>query len=264
MVREKNRLADLKSLIHDFRRNFYKAARTLLMNNTYILLLIKHPQLFYVLFLVVANDSTLGKEQNLLLVWTGAGLISFLVTSLKPFLFLGEADRYVEYVLLPQFVFIGITESLFPFAYYILGYEVILYIAFASIFIHQYSHKAKDLPEFREMVSFIRSDDSVQRILPIYLNDAIQLAYESGKGFAHFPGNFRDRFFPIAEFLFFYKKVYPFPDEDLHTLMRHYNYDVIYFSDNDMRKASQYGIKYDVSEWTNLFSNEKYAVLKPR
>ena len=145
-----------------------------------------------------------------------------------------------------------------------LGYEVILYIVFISIFIHQYSQKATDLSEFKEMVSFIRSDNSVQRILPIYLNDAIQLAYESGKGIAHFPGNFRDRFFPISEFLTFYGKVYPFPDEDLHALMKHYNYDVIYFSDNDMKKARQYDIKYDVGEWTNLFSNEKYTVLKPR
>jgi hypothetical protein len=234
------------------------------MNNTYTLLLLKNPQLFYVLFLVVANALALGKEEKLLLVWTGAGLLAFLITSLKPFLFLGEADRYVEYGLLPQFILIGIAENIFPFTYYILGYEVILYIAFVSIFIHQYSQKAKDLSEFKEMASFIRSDNSIQRILPIYLNDAIQLAYESGKGIAHFPGNFRDRFFPVSEFLSFYGKVYPFPDEDLCALMKYYKYDVIYFSDNDMRKARQYDLKYDVSEWTNLFSNEKYTVLKPR
>jgi hypothetical protein len=264
MVSEKNRLADLKNVIHDFYQDYYRAARTLLMNNTYTLLLLKNPQLFYVLFLVVANALALGKEEKLLLVWTGAGLLAFLITSLKPFLFLGEADRYVEYGLLPQFILIGIAENIFPFTYYILGYEVILYIAFVSIFIHQYSQKAKDLSEFKEMASFIRSDNSIQRILPIYLNDAIQLAYESGKGIAHFPGNFRDRFFPVSEFLSFYGKVYPFPDEDLCALMKYYKYDVIYFSDNDMRKARQYDLKYDVSEWTNLFSNEKYTVLKPR
>lgn len=264
MVTNKNRWADLKTLLRNFYRAPYKAAKTVLMDNTYILLVIKNPQLLYVFFLLLTKRYTPNNVSVFLLVWIGAGLLAFCLTSLRPFLFLGEADRYLEYVLFPQFLLITMSGYAFPFFYWMAGYEILLYGIFVAGFVYQYSQKAKDLPEFEEMVSFIRSEESIHRILPIYINDAIQIAYESGKGIAHFPGNFRERFFPLQEFLFFYDKVYPFPNENLRVLMGLYGYEVIYFSQKDILKAEQYNLKYDLRDWIVLFSNSKYNVLKPK
>lgn len=263
LVTNKNKWKDLKTVLLDLYRAPKKAAQTLLMDNTYALMLIKNPQLFYIGFLFLTGASVTDRLSTLLLVWIGASLLLFLVTSLRPFLFLGEADRYLEYALFPQFLLICMWGGLFPFVYWVLGYETVLYALFIAIFIYTYSEKARDLPDFEEMVSFIRSEQDIGRILPVYLNDALQLAYESGKGVAHFPGNFRNRFFPFSEFLRFYEKVYPFPNEDLQTLMKRYEYDVVYFSQKDMAKAKQYGLDYDFKDWAVLFSNGKYKVLKP-
>jgi len=264
LVTNKNRWKDLKHVILNLYRAPGEAARTLLMDNTYALMLIKNCQLFYLIFLFYAGILVMDKAGIFFLVWLGASLLIFFITSLKPFLFLGEADRYLEYALYPQFLLICMGNRLFPFAYWMLGYEIALYALFIAIFIYTYSEKGRNLPAFEEAVSFIRSEEHIGRILPLYLNDAVQLAYESGKGIAHFSGNFRNRFFPFEEFLSFYEKVYPFPNENLKSLMRRYHYDVIYFSQKDMMKARQYGLDYDLKDWTVLFSNGTYKVLEPK
>jgi hypothetical protein len=264
LVTNKNRWANFLSVFKEFRREPVKAARIILMDNTYVLLLLKNPQLVCLLFLFLFTKSIYTSISAFFVVWTGAGILVFFLTSLKPLLFLGEADRYLEYSLFPQLLLITVSGYAFPLFYWIVGYEILLYCVFVAGFIYQYSQKAKDLPEFEEMVDFIRSDEGIKRILPIYLNEANQLAYESYKGIAHFPGNFREKYFSHREFLFFYDKVYPFPNENLQILMELYGYEVIYFSQKDILKAEQYNLKYDLKDWIVLFSNSKYKVLKPR
>ena len=49
---------------------------------------------------------------------------------------------------------------------------------FSVGFIYGYRNKEKILPKFRELVSFVCDNDTINRVLPIYLNDAVQLGYE--------------------------------------------------------------------------------------
>jgi hypothetical protein len=263
MVRDKNRWVSLINLFREFNRAPLRAARIVLLENTYILLLIKNPQIVYLLFVSLLTTSGYTRNSAFLFVWIGAAALAFLLTSLKPFLYLGEADRYFEYALFPQLLLLAVSGYAFPFFYWMAGYGVLLYGVFVSGFIYRYSQEARDLPEFEELVAFIRSDKNIQRVLPIYLNEANRLAYESGKGIAHFPGNFRERFFPVNEFLCFYDKVYPFPNSNLRPLMERYGYDVIYFSERDMGKAGEHDVKYDLRDWKTLFANASYKVLKP-
>jgi len=263
LVTSKNRWGEILNLFHNLRHHPEKAARTLLMDNTYIQLVIKHPQLVYICFLLLAGDTKGSDVSRFLMVWMAAGILAFFLTSLRRLLFLGEADRYLEYILFPQLVFIGLSGGFFPFAWCMAGYGVLLYIIFASIFVFQYSKKAQDSRDFEKLVSFFKQARNMERVLPVYLNDALELAYESGKRIAHFPGNFRNEFFPYREFLSFYEKVYPFPSENLPRLMNRYGFDVLYYSEEDMKKAAGHGLHYDLSGWHTLFSNAKYRVLAP-
>lgn len=263
MVRQKNRWADIVKLPGNMFRDPKRAARTLLMDNTYLLLLIKHPQLIYVIGVLATARNGMGPFDSYLLVWMAAGLIAFFLTSLKPFLFLGEADRYLEYILVPQVLVLGMTGNLVPFAYFLFAYEVLLYGIYAAIFVHEYSNKARDLPAFREMVSFLRSSTDIRAVLPVYNNDALQIAFESGKGVAHFTANFRARYLPYEAFLSFYDKVYPFPNEELRPLMKQYGFDAVCYSESDLRKAEQNGLKYDFKGWRVVFSNSCCKVLTP-
>ncbi|MBW1788825.1 MAG: hypothetical protein JRK53_19760 [Deltaproteobacteria bacterium] len=263
MVTGKNRWADVKAVIPNLIRAPKKAARTLLMDNTYFLLIIKNPQLFYVIWLYMSARPPGNPVSHLLATWVAGGLLAFCLTSLKPFLFLGEADRYLEYVLAPQFILIMGSGQAFPFAYFLLAYELVLYGVYVGIFVSHYSQAAGGQPEFREMVAFLKNEGRIHRILPLYLADALQLAYDAGKGVAHFPGNFRNAFFPFREFLDFYPIVYPFPNEDLEGLMARYEFDTVCFSEDDLVKAEAHGIVYDFRKFKILFMNTKYRVIAP-
>jgi hypothetical protein len=262
MVRDFNRWEDIRNLLRNFVKDPAQAAKTLLMDNSYTQLLIKHPQLPYIGYLVVF-DSRFRVFDGLMVAWVGAGLLAFFLTSLKPFRFLGEADRYLEYTLVPQLLLLAGAASFRGIVPALLGYEVIWYAIFAGIFIFRFSQDAERLPVFREMADFIRGHSDIRRILPIYLGEANQLAYETGKGILYFPANYRKRLFPYEEFTSLYEKVFPFPAEDLPLLMNRYRLDVVYCSDSDLQKAQTNGIRYDFDGWVQVFSNAGFTVLKP-
>jgi hypothetical protein len=262
MVKNFNRWEDIRNLLRNLFRNPRQAAQTLLMHNSYTQLLIKHPQLVYLGYLLAFAPGAIAVHA-LMLGWIGAGLSAFLLTSLKPFRFLGEADRYLEYTLVPQLLLLASAAAFRDFAPVLLVYELVWYAVFVGIFIFRFSQDAKRLPAFRELVEFIRSRDDIQRLLPIYLGEANQLAYDSSKGVLHFPANFRKRFFPYAAFTSLYEKVYPFPAEDLPSVMQRYRLDAVYYSGSDLRKAEANGIQYNFDGWVTVFSNAAYTVMQP-
>ena len=198
LVTEKNRWADVKALIPNLVRAPKKAARTLLMDNTYFLLIIKNPQLFYMVWLYFSAGPSDRPVSIILSTWVAGGLLAFCLTSLKPFLFLGEADRYLEYILAPQFILIMGFGGAFPFAYWLLAYEIVLYGGYVGRFsCHTIHRPPLANPNSGSWWTFLKKEDRIRRILPLYLADALQVAYDAGTGVAHFPGNFRNAFFPI-------------------------------------------------------------------
>jgi len=166
-------------------------------------------------------------------------------------------------MLFPTFFLLAFSDYFRGFFYILLIYELVLYLVYATIFVSQYLKGERNNADFDALVEFIRSNDDVKTILPIYLGDSLRLAYETEKGIAHFPGNFHRHLFPYKKFFEFYAKVYPFPNEDLLLLMRQYRYDVVYFSKKDMYKAAKFGLNYDISTWEKIFSNKTYTVIKP-
>ena len=65
------------------------------------ILITVYPQFFFI-FGYIQQINALRSLDRFLLVWMGAGLICFLVTVCRPFLFLGEGERYLEYALFPS------------------------------------------------------------------------------------------------------------------------------------------------------------------
>ncbi len=263
LTARRNSWHELKESVRTLFKNPVKAVKNLLFYQSWTHLLVNHPLLFAILFIVATNPPATGHETGFfLLLWIGAGLAAFVITSLKPFLFLGEAERYLEYALLPQVLYLGISNHLSAAPWVLLGYFVALYLLFTVGFIYGYRNKEKMKPKFKALVRFAANQGTVRRILPIYLNDAVQLAYESEKGIAHFPANFRKRFMPFEKFFDFYQKVYPFPKEDLAQLMAEYDFDTVFYSPNDLERAKSYGLNYDFHPFRIIFSNEHYTLLQ--
>ena len=102
-LRGRNDLIQFRNLanaiIYGNIRDFEKAILELITNNTYIILFVRNILLFFLIKLIIDNSGYI--YTNMLLVfligWILISLFAFLITSLKPFLFLGESERYIEY-----------------------------------------------------------------------------------------------------------------------------------------------------------------------
>lgn len=264
MLFRKNRLDAIRRLPRDIVHDPRQAAITVLMDNTYLNFVFKNLHVFYLPYVLLAPAFAGGISSYLFLLWVIGALLGFGITSQRRFLFLGEADRYLEYAPFPGLFLIAASGNAFPFFYFLLFYEIVLYVLYVIVFQRQYAEKIKELPKFRELAAYVRSDAKIRCMLPVYLNDAVHLAYESGKGIAHFPGNFRERYFSIEEFGLLYDKVYPFATEKLETVMNRLKFDTVFLSERDLRRAGDFGIQYDFSGWSTLFSNEKYRLVQPK
>lgn len=97
-IQQRNRWAELRRLPDYLRKQPQRARQLLYKENTWLILLLQLP-LVPVLFLLGGPAG--GAGPGLLhdagaYIW--AGLAAFAATSLRPLLFLGEAERYVEHV----------------------------------------------------------------------------------------------------------------------------------------------------------------------
>jgi len=263
LLTQRNSWNELKKATRTIFKNPFKAAKSLFFYHSWTHLLVNHPLLFAIIYISITSSLAVGHPiAFFLLLWIAAGLVAFILTSMKPFLFLGEAERYLEYALLPQVLYLGISNNLNSTPYMVLGYFVALYLFFSVGFIYGYRNKEKMLPKFGELVDFMCGADTIHRVLPIYLNDAVQMAYESEKAIAHFPANFRKKFMPYEKFFDFYQKIYPFPNENLKKLMIEYDLDTLYYSSGDLERAVSLGLSYNFDSFETIFSNEEYTVLQ--
>lgn len=263
LLTQRNNWHELRQTVRIMFKSPFKAAKSLFFYHSWTHLLVNHPLLFAIIYISITGSPETGHNVAFfLLLWIAAGLVAFILTSMKSFLFLGEAERYLEYALLPQVLYLGISNNLNSTPYMILGYFVALYLFFSVGFIYGYRNKERMLPKFGELVHFVCGNDAIHRILPIYLNDAVQLVYESEKAIAHFPANFRKKFMPYEKFFDFYQKIYPFPNESLKRLMMEYDLDTLYYSSSDLEKAASFGLNYDFNSFKIIFSNEQYTVLQ--
>ncbi|MDN5050692.1 hypothetical protein [Aliarcobacter butzleri] len=101
-----------------------------------------------------------------------AFFIIFILTSFKPFLFLGESDRYLDYLVVFS-VFIMIMYLPTSYLYIIILFQVVLYLFTLYIFFNSSDNYGKD---FIEIMNFIKdniknkNDYVIHGILGAYIN----------------------------------------------------------------------------------------------
>ncbi|MCB2108372.1 MAG: hypothetical protein KDE14_11765 [Rhodobacteraceae bacterium] len=104
----RNKLVDVLSLPKDLFTNFPKALATLLFRNSIFIALLSAPELVFLIVLLAgklsASDFTqvpilasLPLHEKFALSVLAGGIFAFALTSLRAFLFIGEAERYLEF-----------------------------------------------------------------------------------------------------------------------------------------------------------------------
>jgi hypothetical protein len=99
--------------------------------------------------------SSLGKVLGL---WIMASFILLLITSLRTFLFLGEAVRYVENTVMPQMLAVGLYVFVLdelPILYALFVYSLIAYSAFVKIYCSSYRREQDIIEKFLPLLTKI-------------------------------------------------------------------------------------------------------------
>ena len=216
--------------------------------------LVRNPQL--VLVALVAPVVAASTATSLLLSWIVVSLAVFLAISLRPLLFLGEAERYVAYSVPAQLAVLGAGwESVPSWAWWLLlAYSVVVSAGYQAIFVRLARRDPASLAQRREVVAFLQGQPRCRRILPVG-EAPHSLAYLSGHEVFYPCGNFQIWETTLSE----YRRIYDeFARPRLDTLAEtsaRYDIDTIL-----VNKRQDSSIAAALHHYPALFENEAYVV----
>ena len=135
------------------------------------ILMVVYPYVYIILYLTLSAETLKGTFLPFALTLFAASLGSFFLTKNKPFLFIGEAERYLEYALPALLGLMGIMafhndQQWLVWAY--LGYSAVLMLYFSFQVVDFLSEMEADFKEFEELKEVLKkSPEGIRkRVIP--------------------------------------------------------------------------------------------------
>lgn len=263
-ISSRNRLKDLKSLPQDLLTNPGKAFRTIYLYNTFTIFLLDSSLYLLLLALLILDGHTIFSSPSLafLSYWTLSCLAIFVLISLPPLAFLGQAERYFQfgvpalgvvlgcYLLIksdPVWWSIFLLLELMSVAVIIVNYYVFLKIIKSA----NLSNKLTT----DELLTWLNGLDGSLRILPIPVNcPYAMIAY-----YTNHEALLEARLDRFPQFC----AEYPYPLPDLRGLASRYNFNLILCQKYILEKIErEKKWRYDFSSFDKVFENEDYYVYR--
>lgn len=250
-VKNRNKLKQYKKLFSLLINEKYKEAYGLFMSDlTFFNVFYKNVDIllgFILIFFINIDDSFLI---SLFISF----FIIFLLTSFKPFLFLGESDRYLDYLVIFT-IFILLVSLPDDYLYIFVVLEFLLFLITLLIYFKSSSNYGKNFIETMIYIkqNILKKDDFViHGILGIYINyplsvltDIKSLSIETNYVFD----------------LAMNKKLMPsdkFYTNDFDYLYNEYRVNIIVANKKYLNKE----IEYDFSKFDVFYENKQYIVYK--
>jgi hypothetical protein len=235
-------------------------ARTLLYDNMGSILLSRFSVLLLALGLIIWNASLsqLSTDFSFIAAWLFSAFIVFLVTSRPKFLFLGEAERYLEYALIPGFIIFGAlisTNYRFPLLIGFGIFHLVLYTIFTFLFILKYGRNKET--DFSELIAALNSHKQTI-ILSILGVAPWALAYST-----HHNIFFTENFSMLSEEewkRFFWR--YPLPHADFGIYIEDFGVELIPISKQVVENAKEHGVEYSFAGLEKRFENNSYSLFR--
>jgi hypothetical protein len=232
-----------KILIEYFKTKIYKKiVSTLLFHNTFIIVLTRFPLVYLALYFIYESYNTNGILE-LLDYFIISSFIIFFISSLKWFLFIGEAERYLNYAVF--FVLLKVTlffeEHLF-YLYAFIVYGLLFYILDFFLL----NKKSNNISNDDLLISWLNNQTKELNIATIpYHLGGWRIVYDTKHNRLFMGG------WSIENKALFskYEKKYPFLDiNKADKIIDEYNLDYIFYNKQALDK--NYGEKYEIP--TNL------------
>lgn len=234
-------------------------------NNSYLQFLIRHNLWFLVILLMAfqifpPGSGQLGLWREYLWAWMLAPIAPFILTSLKHWRFLGEAERYLEFALAPACLLGSLGVQTLPASWFSViaaFYGSLTFLLLAMVWVRKKvttRYQQDEVTSLHQLIAFLMTIPAGANTLVIPANLSYELAYHTSiRALATL-----DFFVWKRDFdRIFYK--YPLPSPDLNRWRRLYamEYLVVW-----KRYAESYGCGqiYDLSQVRPVFENRTYAV----
>jgi hypothetical protein len=267
-INYRNELAEFKSLLVSMReRDFLKSGRALwniINNNTYVILAVRNIMLFMAIYFGIMHFSLIISNPIILFLcsWITASLVLFSLTSLRPFLFLGEAERYIEHSILPQVLLVCLFSASIQSVTWLIIYHALFYIGNLALICGVYRITSKKEGPKRELFDWFAAQGIKDKIiLPGLCGLHFELPYITDNAVL-FPGGSLTRG-KQEEFIELFEE-YPYPNTNLQMLIQRYNLDLIVVNKKLLDHASKRGWNYPLAMFTKVFENELYTVYETK
>ena len=244
----------------EFLRSFLK----IITNNTYVILIIRNVMLFLVFYLVLKylEFVTTNNVLFFLFSWILASLIILFMTSLRPFLFLGEAERYIEHSIPAQVILLSVfftfTSPSVQMLIALLTYHGLFYAANIALIYELYKMSSHDRNSKEELFNWLVTEAITgKKILAIPDVYHYELVYRTDNAVL----------FPPASATLITENIHnrlweelPWPTRDLQRLIESYGLDLIIVNKKQIDYALKRGWNYDLSHYTKVHENNVYVV----
>ncbi len=270
-VSKKNSLKDILLLPYYLFTDIKKFIKCIFWSITPLIIMYSIPPVLFLIYWAISDNTIINTFLNDDLLFYLSSLsistiIIFIITSLKPFLFLGEAERYFEYSVGAIYILFVFYTSMYnpSIIYWFVIYNIII-ILINYIFLNNSKildiTRAKEDDNYNNLISCLSKIKNMKLIsIPtkwnfkiassINTNDAV-FYYDHISNYYKIDGlkYMRDDF----AFLYFIK-----PDID--SFKRKYKVNTLAVKKNDLLYANKLGINYNFNKYKILFENNDYAV----
>jgi hypothetical protein len=198
-----------------------------------------------------------------LVAWLAAAVIVFLAVSTRPLLFLGEAERYLEYGLMPAFLLLAVllpASLRLPVLVAIASWHAGLYLFHVALFLHRYDPSVKPhLADWAELVAALREEPTTV-VLSLLGAPPWQLAYGVDHALCH-----REALTWLGsterDYEDFYWR-YPWPRPDFERVAERHGVGLIVVSKPLVEEARRQGYGCELSGLERIFENRTYALYR--
>lgn len=243
-------------LLKLFGKSSLKRKAVILLNNSVLRVITDNPLNAVILLLLF-----LGGGDNVFFMASLAAIIVALFICTEPLKFLGEPERYLEFVLVPSLIVSAQSDiSDFYFALILLLTLAIFLAQFFVLMVGANKKKSAQSEHMKQVVSFIESESSAFLTIPLRLSFFLGYFNRKSKFVTYFsniaPGELGDKYKELIP------DYYPFPGRDLSHYVADYQVKFIVVDVNKLKGfESTLGFSYyDFSNFDLVFENPSYLV----
>lgn len=253
-------------------KNPRKAISFIFRNSVPIILLYSALPLVLLIWIFSADswllENVLSQPQTRFLFWVSvAAATACFLTSLKPLLFLGEAERYIEYAM-PAIAILYVyavaaTERYETWLLYVVFFQLIGILSnFLYITKNDISSKLQNKihPSFRELIDFLK-EQKPMKIIAIPTKIAFSLGAMINEKH-HYYYSFING--PSKDYAYMKEDhiAYDLIRPDFDHFKTQYGVNTVVLSKETKINAEKNNIYYDISKYPTIFENDDFVVIK--